>query len=89
MNGKTTFNTFLTILIGSNYFSFLTSSWFCSHFSVTLALPKLLRLGNAKKKRVFLFYFTRLSVTLASPKLLRLGNEKKSELFFSISLDFP
>ena len=35
-----------------------------SRFSVTLALPKLLSLGNEKKKQAFLLHFSRFSVTL-------------------------
>ena len=38
----------------------------CSHFFfVPLALPKLLTLGNAKDKRVFLLHSTRFFVTLS------------------------
>jgi hypothetical protein len=36
----------------------------CYHFSVTLALPKLLVLGNAKENHPFLLHCTRFLVTL-------------------------
>ena len=50
----------------------------CTRFSVILASPKLLSLGNERKKASsFALHCTRFSVTLASPKLLRLGIKNK------------
>jgi len=62
---------------------------FFSRFSVTLALPKLLALGKAKEKHVFLLLFSRFSVTLRLQREVTGTRKKKQTSLFCSSLVFP